>query len=81
MELPRKPLDNVMVIPVSAILTVESEAFVFQYNDGILHRKPIQLGPRVGDLQVVSSGLKDRDHIVARDVAGLVDAQLVDATL
>lgn len=80
-ELPQKPLDNAMVIPVSAILTLENESFVYQHVDRILYRKPIQLGPRVGDLQVVRSGLKDGDHIVARDVAGLVDAQIVDATL
>lgn len=78
-ELPLKPLDNALIIPASAILIDEKKTFVFQYTDGILHRKAVVLGPRVGDLQVVYSGITEGQQIVARDVASLVDAQAVEA--
>lgn len=79
-QLPRTPLENILIVPVSAILNADGDAFVFQYADGNLHRKPVALGPRVGEVQVVHSGVREGDRIVARDVAGLSDGQAAVAT-
>ncbi len=76
-ELPRKPLASALVVPVSAITAVGTETSVFRYVAGELQRKPVALGPRVGDLQVISSGLDDGDLVVPKDVAGLSDGQAV----
>ena len=58
-------------------MNADGDAFVFQYADGTLHRQAVALGPRVGDVQVVHSGVREGDRIVARDVAGLSDGQAV----
>ena len=79
-EIPLGTFENALVIPVSAVLTIEGEAFVFQHTKGVLRRKSIELGPRVGDLQVVYNGVLEGERIVARDVAGLNDAQVVEVT-
>ncbi len=79
-ELPRMPLEEVLVVPVSAVLNVEGDAFVFKYGDGNLHRSSVALGPRVGEVQVVYNGVREGDRIVVRDVAGLSDGQAVVVT-
>ena len=79
-ELPRTSFKDVLVIPVPAILSTNGETFVFYYADGVLSRRPVILGPRVGDMQVVQDGLMEGDRIVARDVAGLSDGQFVEKT-
>lgn len=76
-ELPRTPIHDALMVPVSAILNADGGAFVFQYADGTLHRQAVALGPRVGDVQVVHSGVREGDRIVARDVAGLSDGLAV----
>ena len=65
------------MVPVSAVLNDDGGAFVFEYSDGNLHRKPVALGARVGEMQVVHRGVRDGDRIVSRDVAGLSDGQAV----
>ena len=80
-ELPRAPLENTVVVPVSAILNADGGAFVFKYADGNLHRKPVALGPRVGEVQVVHSGVGEDDRVVSRDVAGLSDGQAAVAAV
>ena len=80
-ELPRTPLNDALTIPVSAILAADGDTFVFRYADGNLQRRLVALGPRVGNVQVVQSGVQDGDHIVARDVAGLSDGQAVTVTV
>lgn len=77
-ELPRTPIHDALIVPVSALLTTDGKAFVFHYADNLLQRKPVTLGPRVGDVQVITSGLGEGDRIVARDIAGLSDGQTVD---
>ncbi len=78
-ELPLKPLDSALIVPASAVLIDEKKTFVFQYTDGILQRKAVVLGPRVGDLQAIYSGILEGEQVVARDVVSLVDAQAVEA--
>ena len=77
-ELPRTLIKDALTVPVPAILTSNGQTFVFYHDDGVLHRRAVSLGPRIGDMQVVQKGLFERDRIVARDVAGLSDGQLVD---
>ena len=62
-------------------MSIDGETFVFHYVEGILRRKPVALGPRIGDIQVISEGLLEGDYVVARDIAGLSDGQTVEASL
>ncbi len=77
-ELPLSLIEEALIVPVPAILTTDGQTFVFYHDDGVLYRRAVSLGPRIGDMQVVQKGLFEGDRIVARDVAGLSDGQLVD---
>ena len=74
--LPLETLDDVLVVPRTAVLQEEGAAYVFQVEDGHLTRVPVQLGARVDQQQVVS-GLTAGAQIVVRDVAALSDGQAV----
>ena len=80
-ELPRTPLENTLVVPVSAVLNADGGAFVFKYANGNLHLTPVALGPRVGEVQVVHSGVREGDRVVSRNVAGLSDGQAAVAAM
>ena len=74
--LPLETLDDVLVVPRTAVLQEEGAAYVFRVEDGHLTRVPVKLGARVDQQQVVS-GLTVGDRIVVRDVAALSDGQAV----
>ena len=42
-----------------------------------LQRVAVQLGPRVGQQQVIASGIDAGERVVVRDVAALADDQVV----
>lgn len=75
--LPLRPLDDVLVVPVTAILQEDGAAFVFTVVDKHLRRVPVSLGARVASLRVVARGLTAGEQIVIRDVAALADGQPV----
>jgi RND family efflux transporter MFP subunit len=76
-QLPLHPLDQVIAVPVTAVLQDEGRSYVFRVIDDVLERAEVIAGRRVGDLQVVRSGLDPDDVIVVRDVAALSDGQQV----
>jgi len=71
-------LQQVMFIPVTALLYENEKYFVMTYNDSKLHKIEIQPGIRAGNEQVVQAGLSVGDKVVSRDVASLSDAQAVE---
>ncbi len=79
-ELPRTSVKDAFTVPVSALLSTAGKTFVFSYADGRLRRRPVVLGPRLGDQQVVQGGLLEGERIVARDVVGLSDGQSVEVS-
>ena len=74
--LPANPLDSAHVVPVSAVLHEEGQAFLFIVEDGKLKRQAIELLARVGDLQAIE-GVETGARIVSQDVAALADGQQV----
>jgi len=76
-QLPLHRLEQVIAVPVTAVLQDEGVGYVFRVMDNVLQRTEVSIGRRVGDLQVVRSGLKVNDIIVVRDVAALSDGQQV----
>lgn len=71
--LPLAPLDDVLVVPVTAVLREEGHAFLFEVDAGRVRRVEVTAGPRVGDLQVIEQGVTAGTPVVARDVAALAD--------
>jgi len=78
-ELPLRPLRNALVVPVSAVELDEGRAYVFTVHNGVAQRTEVKLGARVQDWQVITSGVRAGEKIVARDVAALADGERVVA--
>jgi Cu/Ag efflux pump CusA len=62
---------NALVVPSNAILLEEGGAFVFTLEGERLQRVAVQLGPRVGEPQIIVSGIDGGEQVVVRDVAAL----------
>jgi HlyD family secretion protein len=75
--LPLQPLRQVAAVPATAVLYDEGRAYVFRVNTDTLELVEVQLGQRVGELQVVEQGIVAADTIVTRDVAALSHGQKV----
>jgi len=76
-SLPLQPLHQVAAVPSTAVLYDEGRTYVFRVNADILELVEVELGQRVGDLQVVEQGIGEADRIVTRDVAALSHGQKV----
>jgi RND family efflux transporter MFP subunit len=76
-QLPLKPLEQVIAVPVTAVLQDEGRSYVFRVMDAVLQRTEVNVGRRVGDLLVLQDALNVDDLIVVRDVAALSDGQHV----
>jgi len=71
--LPLAPLEDALVVPVTAVLREEGRAFLFKVEAGHVRRVEVTTGQRVGDLQVIEQGVNPGTPVVARDVAALAD--------
>lgn len=76
-HLPRRPLADALVIPVTAVLMDDGQAYVFKVRNELLARVPVDLGERVDQRQVIEAGLSAGDAVVVRDVAALSNGQAV----
>lgn len=76
-HLPQAPVVNALVIPVTAVLMDDGQAYVFRVRDERLERIPVELGIRDEQQQVIAAGLVSGDPVVVRDVAALADGQAV----
>ena len=74
-QLPLHPLKNVIAVPLTAVLLDEGRAYVFRVVDDVLARVEVTTGRRVGDLQVIRSGLAVGDRVVVSGVAAFSDGQ------
>jgi RND family efflux transporter MFP subunit len=78
-SLPLRPLHDVLLVPVSALLREDGKAYPFVEQGGRLARHEVQSGIRDGESIVILSGVEAGQRIVARDVAALSDGQQVKA--
>lgn len=76
--LPLPTLQQVLAVPVTALLRDEGGSWVFRIRRGRLERVRVGTGPRVGRWQVIRTGLRAGMQVVARDVAALGDGQRVE---
>jgi RND family efflux transporter MFP subunit len=75
-ELPGKPLVDVEVVPVSAILHEEGRAYVFAVEGNHINKRQVDLIARQKNMQVIQ-GITAGTRIVARDVTVFADGQEV----
>jgi len=75
-HLPGKRFQDVNVIPVSAILYEEGEAYIYRIEKHQLVKTPVTLVQRYNDLYIVD-GVDPFSNIVIQDVTSLADRQTV----
>ncbi|MDH5785657.1 MAG: efflux RND transporter periplasmic adaptor subunit [Chromatiales bacterium] len=76
-ELPLRPLSDVLLAPVSALLREDGHAYLFVEEQGRLSRREVEAGVRHGTQVVIRHGVEAGQRIVLRDVAALSDGQQV----
>ena len=76
-DLPMPAIDEALVVPLSAVLSDDGEHVVFVIHDNKVERRPVRIGLREGDQQVLLSGVSAGEQLVSRDLAALVDGQEV----
>ena len=74
--LPGALLSNALVVPLSAVLHDDGQAYLFQVQDERVLRRPVKLIQRYRNWQVIH-GINPDTVIVTRDVAALADGQAV----
>lgn len=75
-ELPGQAVDGVAAVPLTSLMYQEGQAYVFQVENEVLQRVPVELIARQGEWQGVT-GLPPGVFVVSQDVAVLSDAQKV----
>ncbi|MCW8919443.1 MAG: efflux RND transporter periplasmic adaptor subunit [Gammaproteobacteria bacterium] len=74
---PLRPLADVLLVPVAALLREDGKAYLFVEQGGRLARREVQTGGRDGDAVIVGAGVAAGERVVARDVAALSEGQQV----
>jgi membrane fusion protein (multidrug efflux system) len=64
LEIPRRVLPEAVVAPLSAIVELEDTRVVYLAEDGRAVRRPVVLGPVIGDQAVIAEGLAAGDRII-----------------
>lgn len=71
---------NVLAVPEKALISVQGTYSVGVVGDGNkVHLRRIEVGPSVNGLRVVSSGVREGDHVVIDGVQKISDGAVVDA--
>lgn len=63
-ELVKKVYDRALVIPLYAVITHESERYVYIEKDGVAEKRTVELGTLVDWEIRVKSGLEPGDHVI-----------------
>jgi HlyD family secretion protein len=70
--------DDVLTLPITAIIREGTDAFCCAVIDGKIVRKPIQLGLRSGGEVEIVAGLSEQDTVVLKGVSSLQPGQSVE---
>ena len=71
--------EDVLVVPLGAMVTVGGQHFVWVFKDGKVTRQPVTVGRATGEVVEVTSGLTEGDQIVARGSDLVSEGQQVKA--
>jgi len=70
-------LQQVRLVPVSAVVHDDGQTYVFVVKDGLLQRRLVELGPRQGDMLVLLAGVEPGEQLVSSGGASLSDGLAV----
>lgn len=69
---------NAVVVPTSAVITLEGKRFVFVVEDGVARMREVIIGIESGNMYEIKSGLKAGEIVVVEGAEGLSDGQPVE---
>jgi membrane fusion protein, multidrug efflux system len=72
--------DDVLLLPVEALVKEKTNSFVFIFNDGKIKKAPVQVGFNDGTNVEIVAGIKLADLAIVPGQQALRDAQLVKVT-
>lgn len=78
MEASRRTLEAALVVPLSAVVDFERSKVVYLVHEGVARRRPVVLGPVLGEEVVVKSGLEASDRVIVRGQQQVSDGQPVE---
>jgi RND family efflux transporter MFP subunit len=71
---------SALLIPDLAVGTDQGQKFVFLVDaQNVVHYRPVTLGPDLGELRVVRTGLRPDDWVVVNGLLGIRDGAKVNA--
>lgn len=76
-ELPRRVLENAVLVPLSAVVDFESEKVLYLVEGGRARRQVVELGPVLGVEVVVNRGVAPGAVVVVEGQQQVSDGQLV----
>ncbi len=68
-----------LVVPLSALVTVGGQHFVWAVTDGKVSQQPVTAGRATGDVVEITSGLSEQDVIIIRGTDLVREGQTVRA--
>lgn len=73
---------DALLIPEQALATDQSIKYVYVVEaDGTANRHTVELGGQRGELRIITSGLKEGDHVIVKGLQRVKPGQKVEATL
>ena len=73
--------ENVLVVPLSALVTVGDQHFVWLVTDNVTHKRAVTVGRATGDVVEITGGIDERDQTVTRGTDLVREGQAVRSVL
>lgn len=77
MEIPRRTLQGTLMVPLEALLDMETSQAVYRVEDGVARLRPVTLGAVIAERVVVLSGIAGGDQIIVAGRQQVSDGQRV----
>jgi membrane fusion protein (multidrug efflux system) len=76
-KIPRRTLKGALLLPLESVVDLGDRRVVYVVEDGLAHRREIELGPTVGERVVIQKGLSADDRVVVEGTQNVAEGQAV----
>jgi len=77
MEIPRRVIRGALLVPLEALVDMETGQAVYRVESGVARLRPVSLGAVIGDRVVVLSGIHEGDEVIVTGKQQVSDGQRV----
>jgi membrane fusion protein (multidrug efflux system) len=78
MEVPRRTLENALLVPLESVVDLGEERALFVVEDGVARRRVVELGPVLGERVVVTSGVAPGERVIVEGEQRVAEGQPVE---